>query len=297
MTGTYSQNVYINLDLNKNELRNLVIASASYLSSNRPVANGINDRGLLYYDQSLNHIMVWDGSIWKFAQYLDDRDYVSTDTILADNIWTQTSLILTTASTWVQATMSTVVTYSSITTSYVNGTYYFSDDTNALKDIVPSKYGSVYLPIVKDINGVTISSNDYKVEGNRVLFYKGFTNQVNITGYAPTYIVTSAQTPTIQFLKYIGTKGEFSFDGGKLQIINLPSVALNLPPYEARQLPPINISQLTSSNSYLSINGLMEFDWSIVANYGTYSGPLLIINTASIGYNIDNFDTIKLITN
>lgn len=297
MLGTYSQNIYINLDLNKNELRNLVIASATYLSSNRPSANGINDKGLLYYDQNLNHIMIWNGSVWKFAQHLDDRDYVSTENILSENVWTQTNLILTTASTWIEATMSSVVTYSSLTTSYVNGTYYFSDDTNGLKDIVPIKYGSIYAPIVKDINGVTISSSEYKIEGNRILFQNGFTNQVNIVGYSPSYLVTLSQPPTIQFLKYIGTKGNFSFSGG-LNVVTLPSVATNLPPYEARQIPPpIDSVSTNTSNAFLSINGLMTFDWSIVSSYGTYSGPLLIINTASIGYNIDGVDVIKIVAN
>jgi hypothetical protein len=80
--------------MNKNEIRNLVIGSSSYISSNRPNANGINDKGLLYYDQTLNHIMVWDGTNWKISQYLDDRDYVSTNNILMENIWTQTATLM-----------------------------------------------------------------------------------------------------------------------------------------------------------------------------------------------------------
>lgn len=294
MVGTVSQNIYINYDMNKNEIRNLVIGSASYISSNRPNANGINDKGLLYYDQILNHIMIWDGANWKISQYLDDRDYVSTNNILIENIWTQTNFILTTASTISEATQSNVVTYSSITPTYINNTYYFEDLTNSLSQIIPIGYGSIYEPIVLDFYGTTISSTEYLIEGNKILFKNGFTNQTNITGYNPGYIVTGVEPPDVNFLKYIGTKGNFTFNSS-LSVVELPSIFTNSNPYEVRMLPPtVDINEVSISNSILNINGIDIFEWSVTQSYGTFSQNLLIVNTSSLSYWIDERDKIRL---
>ncbi len=292
MLGTVSQNIYINYDMNKNEITNLVIGSASYLSSNRPSANGLSDKGLLYYDQNLNHIMIWNGSQWKFTQHLDDRDYVSTNNILLENIWTQTNLISTTATTIEEAVISDVVTYSTITMSYIDNSFYFEDTTEELQNLIPDKYALIYLPVVKDIDSITISISEYKIEGNRILFQNGFTDQTNITGYSPAYTISSTQPPTIEFLKYIGTKGSFSFTGA-LNIIDLPSLSTI---YDVRVLPPSVDPLITNnSNAVLNINGLNVFEWSATTSYGTFSQSLLIILTSSISYNIDDLDEIKLI--
>lgn len=297
MTGTYSKNIYINYDMNKNELRNLVIGSASYLSPDRPNANGLQDKGLLYYDQVLGHIMVWNGYSWKFTQYLDERDYVSTQNIMVENIWTQTNLISTTAATIVDAlNLSPVVSFLSITMSYVSGSYYFNDDTSTLIDIIPNSYGSIYVPVLKDYNGIVIPPTDYKLEGNQVLFVTGFTDQTNVNGYSPAYTITATYTPEVNFLRYIGTRGNFAYSGQSFNIVNIPSIFTNSSPYEVRVLPPsFNPLVANTTNTFITINGISVYDWSLTFSYGTFSQNLLIVATNSIGYPIDALDAVVIV--
>lgn len=278
MPGTFSTKYYVNIDLNHNELQNAIAGSGSYLY--RPIPNGLEDKGLFYYDQYINHLMIWNGYTWKISKYLDDGTYTSTDNILLENIWTQTDLIPVDPVSLSASIVTGITDIITLTLSHVTSSYTFTDYTDQLKDIVPTKYGSVYIPSVYDNNSVLLPTNfqNYKVEGNDLTFYDGFTFSPNLIG--PT------QSPSISFVKYIGTKGAFTFNTGDLTNINISSVT---PPYDVISYPFIYTATPSNTNTLLFINGVSEYAWTFSTTAST-----ITIFTASLQYDIESDDVINI---
>ena len=258
-----------------------------------------NEKGLFYFDTDLNRLKVWDGTRFRIVKYLDDVENHSNEDVQLDNIWVDSySIPNNTAS----ASTSTILyKHTNATSSYLTNSYSFafgeiSAATNsyatysnnqyrlALNNIVPEHYGatSVYKPILKTYNGITISESfkSWKLEDNKVTFYDGFSKTGSI-------IIDETHPPTITYYEYIGRRLSVNSIRGnpRYQI----SATYGYATGSSFIMPIIgNVNSLSQINEIL-INGLLIYNTYIVSNYNE-----ITIDMDAIGYEIDNRDLIYI---
>lgn len=202
MSNNLERNIGIHLNLNRQELREVVIGNNSYSSTpSKPSPNSGDDIGLLYYDTYLGKIMVWDGSEWKISQFLDDRDLTYSGDIYSEDIWSDSDLIPPTPPS---SSSNIVELVTGVTLSNVSGTYDYKGTFDDIEYVVPSyKYGNGYEPILTDSNGATVSNSgtesNWRLDREQVTVYSGFQSS--------PYIINETDSLFLSYWKYIGDMG------------------------------------------------------------------------------------------
>ncbi len=283
MANNLERKIYIHQNLNKQELRQAVIENDTYKVKPTPVSG--EDVGLLYYDTILDRILIWNGTAWKITQFLDDRDLTFGGDVFLEDIWTQTDLI---PSTGPQS--SPVLEYQTgITMSHIPNTYSFESASSSfvVENVVPpQKYGSVYEPVLRDTNGVTISTgfNNWKLERGIVTFYEGFTSS--------SVIVDETNPPFLYYWRYIGDKGNLGSGGGTSSVTSTTIIRIDssntswVSPFNVVPFPfSITSDEIVS----LTVNGILIYDF-------THDEILeeITIDETEIDYPIDNADIIRV---
>lgn len=275
-TRLYTKDVYVNYNFNKSEIKNFLIHNSDY--DNIPTPASGQDKGLLYYDTILDRILVWNGECWKIVKYLDDTDYTSRENIYMNDIWMQSDVIPTTLA---EANTSTIV--QKITTLN-NTTHQLKSYSFMINDwadwVEPDRFGSIYDVKVYAANGSLIPSDfaGMKIEGGRINFYKGFKDP----NY-PGLLVGPLNPPSVQWWKYVGIKGSFTFIGGSTNILEIvpgePSGSAG--PYNELVTPPgISDTNVIS----VTVNGVLIYDYEVLSindiNY-------LVMDETELGYEIE----------
>jgi hypothetical protein len=280
MANNLEKKIFIHQNLNKQELRQAVIENKTYKV--KPMPNPGEDIGLLYYDTILDRILVWNGVEWKITQFLDDRDLNYGGDVFIEDIWTQTNLIPSN-----NPQSSPVLEYKSgLTMSHIPNTYSFESQAFEIDNVVPSyKYGEVYEPVLHDVNGATISTDDvnWKLEKGLVTIYSGFSYS--------NYLVDESNPPTLSYWRYIGDKGNLG-SGGTSSVTNTVIIKIDssntswVPPYnEVPFAYTINASDIVS----ITVNGVLVYDYS----YSSLT-QIITLNETDLDYTIDNIDIIRV---
>lgn len=280
MSNNVEKKIYIHQNLNKQELRQAVIENKTYKIKPKP--NIGEDVGLLYYDTILDRILIWNGDEWKITQFLDDRDLTYGGDVFIEDIWTQTNLIPSAS----PGTSPVLEWKSGLTMSHISNSYSFKSDTFIIDNVVPSyKYGTIYEPILHDVNGVTVSNIiNWKLERGIVTLYSGFTSSSNL-------IIDEDNPPLLSYWRYIGNKGNLgsggtgSFAGTTIIKID-SSVPSWVPPY---YVVPFPYSIINSDIISITVNGVLIYDY-------VYSSTLqtITLNEVELGYTLDNIDIIRV---
>jgi hypothetical protein len=268
------KNIYIHHNYNRNELRQILLENSNYQI--RPATTVGNDIGLVYYDTLLKHIMVWNGTVWKISQYLDDRDYSIPTTLLVENIWSDSQNIPTLEST---ANGSTIVDkVVDVITTYVPNSYSF--ESSSIYDIIPVQYAAFYEPVVKTYNDVIIpvGTNNYKIENNIITFYDGFIN-------ASGLLVDETHPPKITYWRYTGGKGGISLNTSNVFYSPLISEVVYT------QFVSYTIPSSINNGSILNVfvNGLSTYNWTY-----NYTTNVITFDQTALGYFFDIDDTIAI---
>lgn len=281
MANNLEKKIYIHQNLNKQELRQAVIENSTYNIKPKPLSG--EDIGLLYYDTILDRILVWNGSVWKITQFLDDRDFKSGGDVFLEDIWTQTNLIPS-----FNPQSSPVLEYKSgLTMSHITKSYSFESQVFVIDNVVPpTKYGSIYEPVLHDTNGVTISSgfNNWKLEDGIVTFYDGFT--------AGNILVNENNPPFLSYWRYTGTKGNLGSGGATSSVISTTIIRIDssniswVPPYSVVPFPySIQSSDIVS----LTVNGVLIYDY-----IHSTSSQTITLDESELLYTVDNVDIIRV---
>lgn len=263
--------IYIHHNYNKNQIKQVLLENNDY--SNIPTPNIGEDKGLIYFDTLLDRVLVWNGNVWKLVKYLDDRDYVDFSDVLVDDIWVESNLI---PSTYASASVSTLVSYVTASTTYVPNSYSFDMvlSPGERKRTVPNKYGSFYEPVLKtQLLGATISTlTGWVLQGDRVVFNNGFP-------FYPGDPVDDMNPPKIEYWKYTGRLGSFNFVGGVTNIMEVTGITSSA----------IAVPSFVRSDNIISvsINGVLVYKYS-------YATGTLTIDTVAIGYGLDLDDIIRI---
>jgi len=259
--------------------------------------------GKFIFDTTSNRMTIWDGVKWQIVTVVGDSaagggggGASGISEVFAHEIWAESNLIP------LSAASSTVTTYvSGITSSYVSG-FKFEFDQSQIQDIVPNVYpyvgyGPVFYSSIPPYNAIPAGFNDLEFDGKCITFNSGFSASV----------VDAANPPTLSFYQYIGQKGILGATGatgftgatgatgsigatgatGPSQNGEIVIVSATSAPYSVVDITGIvpygDIENLWS----VTVNGLLIYDW-------TYALEILTIATASIGYDLDEFDKIRV---
>lgn len=263
--------IYIHHNFNKNQIKQVLLENSDYDTITTP--NPGEDKGLIYFDTSLNRIMVWNGNTWKIVKYLDDRDLTDFSDVLIEDIWIESNLI---PATYSIAVTSSVVQFATASTTYVDNSYSFDMNllTTERTQIVPERYGSIYQPVVKASDGTIIATASYTFQSNRVSFYGGFLT---------TPAVNPSTPPIVEYWRYTGKVGSYNFIGGATNIIEVSTSS-----------PTINLPTTVFNNNIISVtvNGILIYRYSF--NNSTHQ---LTIDEANLGYTIDSTDLVRVEVN
>lgn len=279
MANNKEKKIYIHQNLNKQELRQAVIENKTYNVKPKPIDD--EDVGLLYYDTILDRILIWNGTEWKITQFLDDRDLTYGGDVFIEDIWTQTYLIPSSA----PSTSPVLEWKAGITMSRISDSYSFESNSFVIDNVVPSyKYGSVYEPVLHDINGATVSSSviNWKLERGIVTVYSGFTSSPIIDESNPLYL---------SYWRYTGDKGNLGSGGtssaANTTIIRIDSSVTSwVPPYNIVPFPyPI----LSDSIVSITVNGVLIYDYMHNETLQT-----ITLNETELGYTVDDVDIIRV---
>jgi len=280
MSNNLEKKIYIHQNLNKQELRQAVIENDTYKVKPTPLPG--EDIGLLYYDILIDRILIWNGSVWKITQFLDDRDFTEGGNVFLEDIWTQTNLIPNS-----NPHSSPVLEFKSgLTMSNIPKTYSFESQTFVIDNVVPSnKFGVIYEPTLHDTNGVTISTgfNNWKLENGIVTFYEGFT--------AGNILVDENNPPILSYWRYTGKKGNLT-GGGTSSVTSTTTIRIDssntswVAPYN---VVPLGISVQSSDIVSVTINGVLVYDYT----HDTILDEITL-NETELLYKIDNSDIIRI---
>jgi hypothetical protein len=262
--------IYIHHNYNKNQIKQVLLENNDYDSI--PTPNVGEDKGLIYFDTLLERVLVWNGNVWKLVKYLDDRDYMDFSDVLVDDIWVESNLIPTVYAT---ASTSTIVQYSTASTTYVPNSYSFNMNLapTERKRTVPDRYGVFYAPVLKSQLGNTVSTSaGWVLQGDVVTFNKGFP-------YNLLDPVDDSNPPIVEYWKYTGRLGSFNFIGGATNIMEVTGVVS----------PIISVPSVVRVDNIISvtINGVLIYRYS-------YTTGSLTIDTANLGYSLESDDIIRI---
>lgn len=256
--------IYIDYNFNRNEVKQFLLEN--YDTMPEPVIG--EDKGLIYYDTFLDRVMVWDGTVWKIVQYLDDRDIANTRDILVENLWVESDHI---PGTYSIALTSTFVQVATASTTYIPKSYSFQMPADP--KIVPSKYGNFYEPKLYTYDDILIPNgyNYWRLDDTTITFYGGFSTT--------PYLIDQTHPPKIVYWTYTGRVGSFNFVGGATNIVETNgSNIIPMPSFIRRN----NIISVT-------VNGILIYAW----DYNTVLNQLEI-NEIVLDYTLDFDDIIRI---
>jgi hypothetical protein len=194
--------------------------------------------------------------------------------ILIEDLWVESNLIPTDIN---DALSSTIVASSSATMSWVQNSYSFVIDPNQKTRVVPDDYGDFYQPLLfssVDMTPISATSIPYwKISGDVITFYGGFPS---------TPVVTPTNPPIIKYFKYTGRLGSFNFVGGLTNIIETTGTS---------NIIPLTSNIRRDNIISVTINGILIYRWT----YNSLNE--LIIDEASLGYQVEPTDLIRIETN
>lgn len=206
--ANYIEKYYVHLDLNRNQLKNILIDNTEWASVTAPTSGG--DKGALYWDTELEHLRVWTGTKWELLSHLTDRQYKN-QPILIEYIWGQSNEITA------NPVDSSVVEETTLTLAHIDGSFSWTNEL--LTDVIPhSIYGANYTPsITVDGNTIAWGTNGLALENNVLTFHNGLPSGVD-----------TSDTIELTYYKYIGVKGSFTLGsapdgqwGGELNIAGI----------------------------------------------------------------------------
>lgn len=279
--------VFVHYNFNKNEIRNVSLENRGatgsvpfgFTYSGIPQGSTGSEKGVMYYDTNINRLMIWDGNSWKIAKYLDDRDFSYNENVFLDNIWVESSLI---PSDIISASNSNIVSYQSVTMSWVPNTYEFI----VAEKVVPDTFGTFYSVEVTDSTPFQNVINPNGLPGweffGRTLFFpRGFPDNIGPT-----------QPPILKFWRYDGRVANYNFLSGYSKIIETSGLSTDTI-QEKTFIPLLNVRY----NNILSVtvNGVVIYRYYFDEN----TNNLVVDNSVStgLGYNIEPTDLVRIETN
>lgn len=304
--STYSENIYIHQNFNKNQIKSVLLENATY--STRPIPTKGTDKGLLYFDTEINRIIVWNGNEWKIVKYFDDRDLNNIEDIQIRDIWAdsvQVSMLTEDEAKGVtgSANQSVVQYYPNRPIKRIPGSWSFY--TDEMRNVIfPKKftdggrpYDDFYRPIIKDEAGCTISDTEYMI--NEYNSRKGDISSTQSISYEVQYRIEfkdgrrmNATSPpnilpySVTFYKYVGDKLTINYVGGALNKNRYSGGSPDFPesPIDSgkyiRNLMGTNIKKETDI-VLLSVNGQVLSPYDHYRVSGTGSSYSLIIDTTT----------------
>ena len=171
--------------------------------------------------------------------------------------------------------------------SHIPNSYSFESLSFDIDNVVPSyKYGSVYEPVLHDVNGATVSNTEinWKLERGIVTIYSGFTSSSALT-------IDESNPLFLSYWRYTGDKGNLG-SGGTSSVTNTTIIRIDsddptwVAPYNVVPFVyPIQSSDIVS----ITVNGVLVYDYTYSSGAQT-----ITLDENELGYIVDNIDIIRV---